>query len=230
MLHIVDAKTVLVVTAHPDDEAFLAAGTIQRIVDAGGRVTLACATRGERGRAWTDLSSEVLASVREQELRAASQLLGVHHTTVFGLPDGALVSHEVELARMVDTLLRAVSPEVVLTFGPDGYTGHADHCATHRAVQGIAHQSGIPCAFFAHPPEPWRAEMRAVLAKKRMHGVYDADEGWGGPMHAIAVNPERKYAVLQAHQTQFPGLDPYWLFSAACAEHFLSHEYIAWSA
>lgn len=225
MEDITRARQVVVVTAHPDDEAFLAAGTIRRIADAGGRVTLVCATRGERGRAWTDLPSEVLGAVREQELYAASRLLGLQQVRVVGLPDGLLASYEDELARAVEQVVAALLPDLLLTFGVEGYTGHADHCATHRAVQAVACERAIPCAYFAHPPDPWRAEVGAALANKRVHGVYDAGQVPGGRAERVVVDPACKYTVLQAHQTQFPGLDPHRLFSAACAEHFLSHEY-----
>lgn len=222
---ILAAKRVVVVTAHPDDEAFLAAGTIRRIADAGGNVTLVCATRGERGRAWTDLPSDVLGLVRTQELEAASRLMGVHEVAVLGLPDGALASHADSLVSAVDEAVRARLPDLVLTFGPDGYTGHADHCATHRAAQAAARRYGVPCAYFAYPSEPWRTEVCAVLARKRIHGVYETNQECGGRVHVVSVDPVGKYAVLQAHHTQFPGLDPRRLFTAACAEHFLSHEY-----
>lgn len=53
----------------------------------------------------------------------------------FGYPDGAVA--EASFAELVDRiadLLAAERPDVVLTFGPDGITGHPDHITIGRAT------------------------------------------------------------------------------------------------
>src|SRR5437868_8695371 len=68
--------SLLFILAHPDDETFFAAGTIAKYIDAGVRVYIVCATRGERG-ATADLCPvEELPQVREAELRDADRVLG----------------------------------------------------------------------------------------------------------------------------------------------------------
>ena len=42
-------KRLLGIWAHPDDEAYLSAGLMARVVAAGGSVTVLTATRGEKG-------------------------------------------------------------------------------------------------------------------------------------------------------------------------------------
>lgn len=228
MQTILGSKRALVVTAHPDDEAFLAAGTIRQITGNGGAVSLLCATRGERGRAWTDLPGEALAQVREQELREAAQAVGVRNVKVLGLGDGQLPDQRELLATAVEQAIAVLHPDVLITFGSDGYTGHADHCAMHQVVREVIFRLGVPCAYFAYPPDPWGAEVRSILARKRVHGAYETMVPHSGRSEVVVIDPALKLAALQLHQTQFLGLDPHRLFSPACAEHFLSHEYFVW--
>src|ERR687883_431231 len=70
---------LLAVTAHPDDEVINMGGSIYLSAQAGCRVTLVCATRGEEGEiAEPGLATPAnLGAVREEELGAACVLLGV---------------------------------------------------------------------------------------------------------------------------------------------------------
>ena len=88
----VDAPTVLVVFAHPDDESLTCGGTIARLADAGVKVVLLCASRGERG-SISDPSlvpDGDLAGVRTRELRDAAAILGISNVIVLDHRDGNL--------------------------------------------------------------------------------------------------------------------------------------------
>ncbi|MFZ5816240.1 MAG: PIG-L deacetylase family protein, partial [Bacillota bacterium] len=71
--------TLLAVTAHPDDESFLLAGTCARYAESGVRVVLVCATLGEVGRCGNPpvCRPEELGSVRLGELMAACREIGI---------------------------------------------------------------------------------------------------------------------------------------------------------
>jgi LmbE family N-acetylglucosaminyl deacetylase len=132
------ARTILGVWAHPDDEAYLSAAFMAAAVRAGHRVVVATATRGEGGTPDPQLlPPEVLGPLRELELAASLDTLGVseHHWLADDLRDGAL--GEVPIARgrrLVQGLLDDIEPDLVVTFGPDGLTGHPDHRAVSRWV------------------------------------------------------------------------------------------------
>lgn len=124
-----DLGTVLGVWAHPDDEAYLTAGLMALARRAGQRVVVVTATRGEAGTPDPDAwPPERLARVREAELHASLAALDVTEHHFLDYVDGTL--HEQDLAEgigcIVD-LMTEVRPDTVVTFGPDGITGHADH-------------------------------------------------------------------------------------------------------
>jgi len=145
----------MVVMPHPDDECFASASTIARYAAEGATVSLVTMTRGGaglwNGRASGDLRR--LTDVREDELRAAADALGVAFTEVFDYPDGALEKvEEVEETRKrfigdIVRCLRVHRPQVVLTFGPEGVYGHPDHKVVSRIVVQACAESGDPSAY-----------------------------------------------------------------------------------
>jgi LmbE family N-acetylglucosaminyl deacetylase len=126
--------TIVGIWAHPDDEAYLSAATMAAAVDAGQRVVCVTATRGEAGSLdpvrWPP---ETLAEVREKELDACLRVLGVaeHHWLDYSDGGCDAVPDEDAVDRLGE-LFAEVNPDTVLTFGPDGMTGHADHIAVGR--------------------------------------------------------------------------------------------------
>ncbi len=140
---------LMAVLAHPDDESFGMGGTLALYSRRGYPVHLVCATRGEAG----DVDPQYLegfdsvAERREAELRCAAgilQLAGVHFlgyrdSGMPGAPDNehpnALAAAPLEeVAGRIVQHLRAIRPQVVLTFDPIGGYKHPDHIAIHRAT------------------------------------------------------------------------------------------------
>ncbi len=125
----------MAVFAHPDDEAFGNGGTLAKYAAEGCDVHLVTATRGEAGRiAEPDLATPAnLPYVREQELRCACEIYGIHPPHLLDYQDGQLpiVNQGQAIGKLV-RLLRALRPQVLVTFGPDGVYGHYDHIAVHR--------------------------------------------------------------------------------------------------
>ncbi|OPA74125.1 PIG-L domain-containing protein [Paenibacillus selenitireducens] len=130
-------KRWLFVFAHPDDESFAAGGTIAKLSSAGHEVFLACATSGCRGKSgeFQFATREELARFREQELRGACSVLGIADLILYRYPDGELNSLDLEtLAHRIQSTILELKPDVILTFPPDGVTGHPDHIAISAAV------------------------------------------------------------------------------------------------
>lgn len=124
---------LLCVLAHPDDETFAAGGILARYAGEGVGTYLLTATRGEQGwqgSAGANPGPASLGRIREDELRAAARILGLRGVRLLGYPDGTLAEADpVELSGHIAGYIRQVQPQVVITFGPDGLTGHPDHIA-----------------------------------------------------------------------------------------------------
>jgi LmbE family N-acetylglucosaminyl deacetylase len=133
-----DLGTILGVWAHPDDEAYLSAGIMAAARERGHRVVVLTATRGEMGSLdpirWPP---ERLGAIREAELERSLSIVGVDEHIVLGHPDGGCAAVGVEIgAAEVAGVIDAVQPDTILTFGPDGYTGHPDHQSVSHWVTG----------------------------------------------------------------------------------------------
>lgn len=150
--------SILGVWGHPDDEAYLSAGLMAMAVDAGRAVTCVTATRGEAGFPEDDPRSEaVRAAVREAELQACLDVLGVTDHRWLDYADGKC--EHVDVDEPVTTLCRIIEeeqPDTVLTFGPDGQTGHGDHIAvghwTTLAFEAVA-RPGAELLYATKTPE-----------------------------------------------------------------------------
>lgn len=148
-------STVIAVFAHPDDESFICGGTLARLAEEGHRVVLVCATLGEMGRRMgipPIATRESIASVREKELQAACEALGVARLELLHYRDKTLeIQDEQELAARVVAVFEEERPSAVITFH-DPLGGHPDHCAigraTTRAYEQYTTDSASDCRLF----------------------------------------------------------------------------------
>jgi LmbE family N-acetylglucosaminyl deacetylase len=149
---------LLGIWAHPDDEAYLSAGLMMKAVEAGRRVVCVTATRGEAGFPDDDLRSESeRTKIREDELAACLAELGVTEHRWFGYADGACADvDDDEAAAAIADLIDELRPDSVLTFGPDGGTGHSDHIAMCRwTTLAVTRAEHRPRLLYATKTKTW---------------------------------------------------------------------------
>jgi LmbE family N-acetylglucosaminyl deacetylase len=121
---------MMVITAHPDDEASSFGGSLLLYRERGVETSVVCLTSGQaatyRGGARND---QELGEMRRKEFSAACDILRVSQKIVLDYPDGQL--HRLEMQRVVADLvlrIREFRPQVLLTFDPaGGVTAHTDH-------------------------------------------------------------------------------------------------------
>lgn len=233
----------MVIVAHPGDEAFGFAGAIASAAAEGAYVVVVCATRGYfdpritpkppapggRNRDLLDpLSWRNLDTVREDEMRRSAALLGVRVLRMLDYAEDDLSS--VDFHHLVGRLaepIRMHQPEVVLTFGPDGVTGDADHVTLSRAVGEAVDKAALPLAYEENLEEDnvaWRiaklyhlvvpAERQAVLAGMAPRDAYRAPAAQPTVEISLGDLVPLKLAAIERHVSQtgsggpFTGWDP----------------------
>ena len=206
--------TVLGVWAHPDDEAYLSGGLMALARDAGARVVCVTATRGEQGtsdpEAWPP---ERLAAERTQELARSLAALGVHEHHWLDLPDGGCADADADdVVQRLCALLADVQPDTVLTFGPDGITGHADHRAVSAFTTAAFRQAAPRGSRLLHAAVPEEFARRWAAVETEL-GVYEPGYPVTVPADRLALDlvldgatTARKVRALQEQRTQTEGL------------------------
>jgi LmbE family N-acetylglucosaminyl deacetylase len=144
-----DLGTVLGIWAHPDDDIYLSAGLMALNVGLGNRVVDVTATRGEGGSMdearWPP---ETMKDVRSAELMKSLDVLGVtEHRFLDGPVDVDMDTPLDEAgAAQVLAIVAEVQPDTILTFGPDGMTGHVGHMSVSRWATEAFHAVAKPGA------------------------------------------------------------------------------------
>ena len=199
MLDISEIERVLVVTAHPDDVDFGAAGTVATLTDAGVEVVYCLVTDGQAGGFDHAVPREEMASIRRQEQTKAAAEVGVTDLRFLGHMDGE-VEVTMDLRHDVSRVIREVRPQVVITQTPvrdlaSTYRSHPDHTAVGEATM---------CAVYPDARNPF------AFAGRPAAGLEDwaVDEVWimfdreGGSYVDITAAFERKIRALRCHESQ----------------------------
>ena len=208
LLDLVADSTVLTVMAHPDDESFLAAGLMLAAARRGARLVNVAATLGELGTDDPDRwPPDVLGERRRAELADALAILGGAALETLGVLDGSCDALDDRTgARRVATSIERHRPDVVLTFGPDGVTGHPDHQAVGRWTdRAAAHVDPTVPVFHVATAAAWPADLI-----EPMHDVgaflpgYPDRARTPADRHLVLDDAtlDRKLAALDCHRTQ----------------------------
>ena len=142
-------RTLVALLAHADDEA-AALPVLARYAREGVNVHLIIAADGSAGsgtgtyltRPDSGPKGAELAAARSEEARCSAAAIGAQPPILLGFPDGKLgdyVSDRGLIYQLTDRIAKEIErlrPDVVITWGPDGGTGHPDH----RMVSNIATQ------------------------------------------------------------------------------------------
>jgi N-acetyl-1-D-myo-inositol-2-amino-2-deoxy-alpha-D-glucopyranoside deacetylase len=264
---------LLFVHAHPDDETLTTGLTMARYASRHHDVHLLTCTLGEEGEvippALAHLAADrddTLGPWRREELRAAMSVLGVTHsvlgedprrgvasryrdsgmagTASAGHPSAFVRADPAEAAAMVAAHIRAVRPDVVVTYDEHGGYEHPDHIQTHRvtmtALSVLAAEAGagaVPLAFCILTPASWAAQDRAWLHDNVMSDansvVLQQDEPFppsvvpDGTVTHLVQEPtlvEVQGQALARHATQVVVHDGYYTLSNHVASRLSGRE------
>jgi LmbE family N-acetylglucosaminyl deacetylase len=207
--------TLLLVWAHPDDDIYTSAGIMAATARAGDRVVDVTATRGEGGsmdeERWP---SESMGEVRTTELLRSLQILGIdEHRFLEGPVDVDMQEHLDESgADQVKTIMAEVDPDTVITFGPDGMTGHQGHKDVSRWTTDAFAAVAKPGArlLYATQTPMWVAEWVPKLERFEIFLPGTPPET---PVDDLAINfvlsqdlRALKFDAISAHESQVEAL------------------------
>ena len=162
------SRPVLAVFAHPDDERVIGP-LLSRLAREGRETHLVIATDGAKGvRDFAHIPAGAeLAAARVKEANCAASRLGVRQLHILGLPDGGLASFDVlgKLRSGLAAIIDSLKPSVIITFGPEGGTGHPDHRlvgdVTTQIIQSDARYVNVDLLYASLPTERLRTAPRA---------------------------------------------------------------------
>lgn len=210
-----DLGTVMGVWAHPDDDIYLSAGLMASAVAAGRRVVDVTATRGEGGsmdeERWPP---HTMGEVRTRELLRSLEILGVEEHRFLDGPVDVDMQTPLDGSGAVQVLriMEEVRPDTVLTFGPDGMTGHEGHKSVSRWATEAFHEVAPPGArlLYATTTPEWIEEWWEQLEP---FDIFLPGTPPVTPTDELAVDfdlPEElcdlKFEAIKAHESQVEGL------------------------
>ncbi len=233
-------QCLLAIFAHPDDECLVAGGTLKACSESGLETIVISLTRGEQGSiAHPNLATrKTLGTVRESELRAACEKLGVTAVECFDYPDGSLAWVDAkEIENVLSERIEHWQPEIIITFGPEGLYWHPDHIAVHEltkaAVSSLQKEGFTPSIYYATFPEDHISELAQRLESRGLN--FNAwglnPNAFGAPSSTITTRLDvRRYLdakidALNCHRTQFATDNLFVSLPRDLAEEFLGWEF-----
>lgn len=209
-------STIVVLHAHPDDEAIFTGATIRRLADRGHRVVLVTATAGEAGVPRVPLSpGESLGDRRVAELERACELLGIQRLVLLGysdsgahagpFPTGSLGAAPVaRVAAQVADVVRAEGARALLHYDTRGIYGHVDHVQVHRAGARVVERLGV--TGYEATVDAARLRRRGAHVLRQAAGD-DLDVGVCPTQISVSVRADvpgllAKIAAMGAHASQ----------------------------
>ncbi|WP_394937918.1 PIG-L deacetylase family protein [uncultured Ilumatobacter sp.] len=199
MMDFSEIERVLVVTAHPDDVDFGAAGTVANMTDAGIEVVYCLVTDGQAGGFDHSIPRIEMAAIRREEQTKAAAEVGVTRLIFLGHMDGEAVA-DMRLRHDISAAIRDVRPQVVITQNPvrnldSTYGSHPDHIATGEATMcAVYPDARNPFAFAGQPCaelDDWAVDEVWVMLGADAHDFID-----------ITSQLDRKIRALRCHESQ----------------------------
>jgi LmbE family N-acetylglucosaminyl deacetylase len=132
-------NVILVIFAHPDDETTI--GPMMTKYAKQNKVIYIVATDGRYGVRTNKISEDSLIKIRKAECECSARALGIDAPILLGFHDGFGIRTGIgeyfdqtwDLKKRLKSKIEELNPDFILTFGPDGDTGHSDH----RIIGGI---------------------------------------------------------------------------------------------
>ena len=195
--------TILVISAHPDDETLFSGGALAMYAQKGHAIYILETTRGEGGEVGEPpLTTRAnLAAYREQEVREAARILSARdilflpyvdpHMEVNGIARSIDVPLE-DFAAAIERYVQKIDPDLIITHGSNGEYGHPQHIYTHQATRRALQNGHRYTALMS-----WSA----WHAPSKLERILNTDDP-ANMIHDISAWHDIKVAAAMCHKTQ----------------------------
>ncbi len=224
--------TILGVWAHPDDESWCMGGLMASAASSGQRVVCVTATCGDAGRTADEKKwpQNCLGEIRRAELEKSMKILGVTEHIWLDYQDGELSSVEdKEAANEIAAIIKRIHPDTIISFGPDGITGHDDHRTVYAWTLAAIKQANSSAVFYRAVESTEKYETVGRKCDERFNIYFNIDEPETVPkaeMDLLFELPDQvlqqKVESLRVQECQTAGMfaDPIgYQYILKCIEH-----------
>lgn len=131
---------ILYIFPHPDDESFGPAPAISAQLRQGHEIYLLTLTKGEatKQRFRLGVNKKQMGEIRFKEMQCVEKTLGLSGMDVLDLPDGELKNlNPIEIEKQIETHIKKLEPDVLVTYAVHGVSGFHDHLVTHAVVKRV---------------------------------------------------------------------------------------------
>lgn len=212
-------KKIIGVFSHPDDEVLIS-GTLLKYNKPNTEIYLLCLTKGGASEIVDKnlLVNGSITETREEEYKKATKLLGVKDSFILDFDDQKLGEEdEGKLLKSVLKYIRKIDPDVIITWGPDGFTFNPDHIKTSEITTK---------AFNIFKKEKNTAKLLYATVPENVHKGAIGRTGFNESKIYYPPNVRvnilgytfKKYKIISQYKSQIPILEkdtkiPLWLLN-----------------
>jgi len=204
-----DPETILAIFAHPDDETTVGP-VLAKYAEQGKKVYLAFTTDGRHG--ITDHAGipagDTLIQIREKEAACACEKLGIQAPIFMGCHDGlrgiegmsGIFSELEDMEERVAAIIKKIQPDVVVTFGPDGDSGHPDHRLTGAVTTQVLLNNPWPKDFSLYYFS-WLKKQAELYGDWNLNSIHE--ENTNTVITFDESQEEKHFKAIQCYPSQY---------------------------
>jgi len=192
--HLSQAKRILAIQPHYDDNDIGAGGTLFSLAQAGAELIYLTVTDDMKGVISPTWSEEEARRHLQSDREKAAAIMGVTEQVLLDFPDAGDYNY-FDLRAGIIREIRTIKPDFIFTVDPwSPYEAHHDHVLTGKAVAEAAILYGMPAVGDALQPD---------LADYVLQGVVFYNTVYPNLVYDISPVLEEKNAILHCYQAQF---------------------------
>lgn len=207
------SKKILAILAHPDDETAFAQ-TLAKFAREGNPVQVIIASDGGNGMEEHAgiQAGESLAKIRKEETICGCNILGTEPPIFLGANDGMgiytgigeYLDQNIQIKNELEKLIPEIKPDVILTFGPEGDTGHVDHKGIGNLVTEVILRNEGWYEKFPLYYLTWPKEKEFWMPQGEMTGLnYVSEKYRNVHIRYTSADHEKLFQALECYQSQY---------------------------